>query len=117
MRAMGETTYRLISQKNGRVSVEMTKSGRRPRIIPDFRDEAAANAWIAQTQRLINETFPYLFGVPRHEPDAPPMWSRRQKNRSLYGAGKFGEETSKGPLGQNVDPVYHRDQSAKENNC
>jgi hypothetical protein len=69
---MGETTYRLIPQENGCVSVEMKEASGQSRIISDFRDEAEANAWIIQTQRLINETFPYLFGERRREYDAPP---------------------------------------------
>ena len=49
---MGKTTYGLTRQKDGRISVEMTKPNGRLRI-PDFRDEAEANAWIIQMQRLL----------------------------------------------------------------
>jgi hypothetical protein len=57
---MGKTTYRLIRQKDGRISVEMTKPNGRRRIIPDFRDEAEADAWIIQMQRLIESAHPYM---------------------------------------------------------
>jgi hypothetical protein len=57
---MEKTTYRLIPEKNGRFSVEMTKPGGRRRIIPDFRDEAEANAWIIQMQRLIEAAHPHM---------------------------------------------------------
>jgi len=60
---MGKTTYGLMRQKDGQISVEMTKPGGRRCIIPDFRDEAEAKAWIIQTQRS---------GVPRHTPDVLP---------------------------------------------
>ena len=66
---MGKTTYGLTRQKDGRISVEMTKSNGRQRIIPDFRDEAEANAWIIQTQRLIEAANPHFPGVQRHRPE------------------------------------------------
>jgi hypothetical protein len=62
---MGETKFLLIRQKDSRVSVEMTKPNGRRRIIPDFRDEADANAWIVQMQRLIYATNPQTIGVKR----------------------------------------------------
>ena len=49
---MVDTVYRLIPQKDRRISVEMVKPNGRRRVIPDFVDEAEANAWIIQTQRL-----------------------------------------------------------------
>jgi hypothetical protein len=39
---MGGTIFLLVGQKDGRVSVEMTKPNGRRQIIPDFRDEAKA---------------------------------------------------------------------------
>jgi hypothetical protein len=57
---MRKTTYGLIRQKDGQISVEMTKPGGRRRIIPDFRDEAEANAWIIQMQRLTDGANPHL---------------------------------------------------------
>ena len=60
--AMGKATYGLMRQKDSRISVEMTKPNGRRRIIPDFRDEAEANAWIIQTQRLIEAARPHIFG-------------------------------------------------------
>lgn len=62
---MKETAFKVIHQQDGRVGVEMvTPSGRR-RMIPDFRDEAEAGAWIIQMQRLIATKHPYLPGVKR----------------------------------------------------
>jgi hypothetical protein len=69
---MGKTTYGLTRQKDGQISVEMTKPNGRLRIIPDFRDEAEANAWIIQMQRLLEAAQPHLFGLPRRAPAAPP---------------------------------------------
>ena len=60
--AMGKATYGLMRQKDGRISVEMTKPNGRLRIIPDFRDEAEANAWIIHTDRLIEAAHPHIFG-------------------------------------------------------
>jgi hypothetical protein len=57
---MRKTTYGLIRQKDGQISVEMTKPGGRRRIIPDFRDEAEARAWIIQMQRLTDGAYPHL---------------------------------------------------------
>ena len=56
--AMGETKFLLVRQTDGRVDVEMTKPGGSPRLIPDFRDEAEAEAWIVQTQRLLGIEMP-----------------------------------------------------------
>jgi hypothetical protein len=59
---MGAVTYRLIKQKDRLVSVEMVKPTGRSQIIPDFRDEADANAWIVQMRRLILAAHPHLPG-------------------------------------------------------
>jgi hypothetical protein len=56
---MVDTVYRLIPQKNQRISVEMAKPGGRRRVIPDFRDMAEAEAWIIQTKRMIRVAHPY----------------------------------------------------------
>ena len=53
MLGMVDTDSRLIPRKDRRISVEMTKPDGRRRIIPDFVDDAEANAWIIQTRRLI----------------------------------------------------------------
>jgi hypothetical protein len=55
---MVDTVYRLIPQKDRRISVEMAKPNGRTRVIPDFTDEAEANAWIIQTKRLIRGAHP-----------------------------------------------------------
>jgi hypothetical protein len=55
---MGETKFLVIRERDGRVCVEMTKPNGRPRAFPDFRDEAEAEAWIVQTQRLIGIEMP-----------------------------------------------------------
>ena len=83
---MGKTTYGLRRQKDGRISVEMTKPNGRRRIIPDFRDEAEANAWIIQTQRLIDAAQPHMFGLPRRVPDAPASGARGKKMAALSGS-------------------------------
>ena len=62
---MVDTVYRLIPQKDRRISVEMAKPNGRTRVIPDFMDEAEANAWIIQTTRLIRAAHPYLPGPKR----------------------------------------------------
>ena len=64
---MADTIYRSIPQKDRRISVEMTKPNGRRRVIPDFVDEAEANAWIIQTQRLIRSTNPYPPGPKRKD--------------------------------------------------
>ena len=56
---MVDTVYRLYPQKDRRISVEMAKPNGRTRVIPDFVDEAEANAWIIQTKRLIRSAHPY----------------------------------------------------------
>jgi hypothetical protein len=56
---MGKTTYGLARQKDGRISVEITKPNGRRRIIPDFRDAAEAYAWIIQMQHLTDAANPH----------------------------------------------------------
>jgi hypothetical protein len=58
MGSMVDTVYRLIPQKDRRISVEMAKPGGRRRVIPDFRDRAEAEAWIIQTARMIRIAHP-----------------------------------------------------------
>jgi hypothetical protein len=59
---MVDTVYRLVPQKDRHIGVEMAKPNGYRRIIPDFADEAEANAWIIQTKRLIRCTQPYMPG-------------------------------------------------------
>ena len=56
---MVDTIYQLIPQRDRRISIEMAKPDGRRRIIPDFMDEAEANAWIIQTKRLLRAAHPY----------------------------------------------------------
>jgi hypothetical protein len=65
VRAMTDTVYLVIPQKDRRVSVEMVKPDGRRRLIPDFRDVAEANAWIIQTRRLIEASHPHVPGAKR----------------------------------------------------
>jgi hypothetical protein len=65
--AMAKATFRLIQQKDGGVSVELTKANGTRRLVPDFRDEAEAKAWIVQTDRLLATTDPNLPGAKRQE--------------------------------------------------
>jgi len=67
MAGMVDTVYRVIPQNDRRISVEMVKPNGRRRVIPDFVDEAEANAWIIQTQRLIRSTHPYPPGPKRKD--------------------------------------------------
>ena len=62
---MVDTVYRLIRQKDRRISVEMAKPDGRRRVIPDFRDRAEAEAWIIQTTRTIRAAHPYPPGPRR----------------------------------------------------
>ena len=62
---MTETVFRLIAQKDKRISVEMVKSNGQRRLIPDFRDEPDARAWIVQIQRVIQAGHPRLPGTRR----------------------------------------------------
>ncbi len=62
---MGETTFRLIAQDDRLISVEMVKPGGQCRLIPDFRDEADAKAWIVQIERIIQTAHPRLPGMKR----------------------------------------------------
>jgi hypothetical protein len=59
---MGATTFQVIRQNDGRASVELTKSDGRRQVIPDFRDEREAKAWIIQMERLIDEARPHFSG-------------------------------------------------------
>ena len=87
---MVDTVYRLIPQKDRRISVEMVKPNGRRRVIPDFVDEAEANAWIVQTQRLIWSAHPYPPGPKRkvgavlqidhrHPANDPPSTGKRRR--------------------------------------
>ena len=62
---MGETSFRVVPQKDRQISVEMVKANGQRRLIPDFRDEAEAKAWIVQIQRIMQATNPRLPGAKR----------------------------------------------------
>ena len=78
MLRMVDTVYRLIPQKDRRISFEMAKPNGRSRVIPDFVSEAEANAWIIQTKRLIWSAHPFPPGpkpkdgaLPRFDDNSP----------------------------------------------
>jgi len=56
--AVAQTIFKVIELSNGRVGVEMTKPSGRRELVPDFENEAEANAWIIQTRRLIESAQP-----------------------------------------------------------
>ena len=68
---MVDTVYRVVAQKDRRMSVEMVRPDGRHRLIPDFKDKAEADAWIIQTKRLRRAAHPHAPGVrqARREPD------------------------------------------------
>ena len=66
---MVDTVYRLIGQKDRRISVEMAKPDGRLRVIADFRDKAEAEAWIIQTKRMIRIAHPYPPGPRKKLPE------------------------------------------------
>jgi hypothetical protein len=53
-------TYRVILQEDKRYSVEMIGPKGKRSIIPDFRDQAEADAWIVQTQRMLHDPRDHL---------------------------------------------------------
>src|SRR5215472_9349830 len=55
---MPKTTFRIIVQPENLFSVEMTPPSGKPRLIPDFRTRAEAEAWIVQTERMLHARDP-----------------------------------------------------------
>jgi hypothetical protein len=68
---MAETSYRVVPGKNSSYDVEMEKSAGRRTVIPGFRSEHEANAWIVQAKRLIRDAGPWTPLAPR-KPVAKP---------------------------------------------
>ena len=68
---MVDTVYRVVAQKDRRMSVEMVRPDGRQRLIPDFKDKAEADAWIIQTKRLRRAAHPQGPGVrlAKRQPD------------------------------------------------
>jgi hypothetical protein len=62
---MAETSYRVVPGKDSSYDVEMEKSGGRRTVIPGFRSEHEANAWIVQAKRLIRDAGPWTPLAPR----------------------------------------------------
>ena len=69
---MAETSYRVGPGKDSGYDVEMEKSGGRRTVIPGFRSEHEANAWIVQAKRLIRDAGPWTPLAPR-KPVAKPV--------------------------------------------
>ena len=65
MEVMSDMTFRVVRQVGQRVSVELMKSDGRCQLVPDFRDEAEAKAWIIQMQRTIRTIHPQLPGMKK----------------------------------------------------
>jgi hypothetical protein len=63
---MPDTVYRVIPQEDARVSVEMIRPNGARRVVPDFRDEAEADAWIIQTRRLRRSLSHNVGRDPKH---------------------------------------------------
>ena len=53
-------TYRVFIQEDKCYSVEMISPEGKRSIIPDFRDQAEADAWIVQTQRMLHDPRDHL---------------------------------------------------------
>ena len=62
---MAENSYHVVSRDKGVFDVEMSKPSGRRTIVPGFRSEHEANAWIIQAKRMIREAGPWTPLVPR----------------------------------------------------
>jgi hypothetical protein len=49
---MTQTTYRILPQSVILYGIEMTESGKAPRVLMSCSTEAAADAWISEIERL-----------------------------------------------------------------
>jgi hypothetical protein len=56
--AMSQMTFHVVPQKGHLFTVEMVPPSGKKRLIPDFRDQAEADAWIVQTERMLHELDP-----------------------------------------------------------
>jgi hypothetical protein len=55
---MAQATFHVIPQKGHLFTVEMIPPSGARRLIPNFRDKAEADAWIVQTERMLQELDP-----------------------------------------------------------
>ena len=59
MRAMTDTTYRIVSGQDDGFAVEIARSGMLPQTAAGFATEAEASDWIAQDKRLWEAADPF----------------------------------------------------------
>jgi hypothetical protein len=57
---MPDNIYRVLLQQDGLFAVEITLPNGKQRLIPDFRDESEAEAWIIQIRRARRSADPTL---------------------------------------------------------
>jgi hypothetical protein len=62
---MAIATFQISPQSDGSFNVEMTTTGGLPRTIPGLGSEHEANAWIVQTQRLLQQADPRYHALSR----------------------------------------------------
>jgi hypothetical protein len=75
---MVEDVYRVIARGKSGFDVEMAKADGRRKIVPGFRSEHEANAWIVQAKRMIRDASPWTPLAPRKPAvsgvaEAPPQ--------------------------------------------
>lgn len=88
---MPKTVYRVIRQED-HFAVEMLSPSGERYLIPDFRDQHEADAWIVQTKRLRSLRDPRDRFRPRPKEGAPIT---RGDSRRKDAAGKRGESARK----------------------
>jgi len=107
---MADNSYRVVSRGKGVFDVEMSRLGGHQKMVPGFRSEHEAIAWIVQAKRMIREAGPWTPLVPRKPTSAaiseiPPAPSGEQIGLQQIQKARNPEAASR------ADARAHRERS------
>jgi hypothetical protein len=119
---MTDISYRVVPRGKSGFDVEMDKSDGRKRIVPGFRSEHEADAWIVQAKRMIRDAGPWTPLAPRkpvpsataEAPKAPPPAEQSVHAGQAAGREGAGQEGAGQEGGTRATPPRTRVRPARE---
>lgn len=115
---MTDISYRVVPRGKSGFDVEMDKPDGRKQIVPGFRSEHEAEAWIVQAKRMIRDAGPWTPLAPRKSvpaatgeaPKASPPAQTEQSSRVGQTAVQDGGNRAATPRAR-VRPVRERSEA------
>ena len=119
---MTDISYRIVPRGKNGFNVEMDMSDGRKKIVPGFRSEHEADAWIVQAKRMIRDAGPWTPLAPRKPvpaatgdaPKSPPPAEQSRAEQARAETAAPGGQTVGQEAGAHAAPSRARARPVRE---